>query len=400
LAGAQAYAKWAGKKLPSYDQWRAAVTDPKNQMTLWTTEPLMLSYNKYGIIKIGTLTDMYQLGRPVGECEFDKSPYGVYGLLGNVQEWTSTKADLQDLPEGKTAMKLAGYVAQSTDILGGVSVNGNSHAFSDYDCYGFRCVSISDNVPPLIPASDIKQGRFIVNDTTINDTETGLVWSKCGFSVKDILLGAYPDAEDGDNYDLNNGVIKKFLEKQRAEDKIDWRLPTDEDMESLKVLIDAHNPERLVMYLMEGDDDTKINAIVLKAHEYIKHDNNQYILVPVSGGNPESKHLSPSPEDAMSKLLPEYKEQLSGANEVRIKNPNEFSVLAGIRSAEKGKNLNIPAGGTSSVYIPDGKYEIFFVYSNKPDALFQGDDFTLNNNGVEIQIVQVIDGNYNIRQVK
>ncbi|HEC03318.1 MAG TPA: hypothetical protein ENI81_07245 [Phycisphaerales bacterium] len=71
-----------------------------------------------------------------------------------------------------------------------------------------------------------------------------------------------------------------------------------------------------------------------------------------------------------------------------------------IRSARKGKNLNIPAGDTASVYVPNGKYEIFFVYSNKPETLFQGDNFTLNGNGIEIQIVQVVDGNYNIRQVK
>jgi len=53
-----------------------------------------------------------------------------------------------------------------------------------------------------------------------------------------------------------------------------------------------------------------------------------------------------------------------------------------------------------TVYVPDGKYDIYFVYSNKPQALFQGDSFTLNGNGVEIQIVKVVDENYNIRQVK
>jgi len=40
------------------------------------------------------------------------------------------------------------------------------------------------------------------------------------------------------------------------------------------------------------------------------------------------------------------------------------------------------------------------VYSSKPDELFQGDSFTLNGNGVEIQIVKVVSGNYSIRQVK
>jgi hypothetical protein len=75
-------------------------------------------------------------------------------------------------------------------------------------------------------------------------------------------------------------------------------------------------------------------------------------------------------------------------------------VKAGLRSGGKGKDLEVPANGVKSVYVPDGKYDIFFVYSDKPDNLFQGDGFTLNGNGVEIRIVQVVNGNYGIRQVK
>jgi len=99
-------------------------------------------------------------------------------------------------------------------------------------------------------------------------------------------------------------------------------------------------------------------------------------------------------------LLPPFKEELQGANVVRVFNPNDFQVTAGIRQDQRGKNLKVPANGVNFVLVPDGKYEIFFVYSNKPDALFKGDDFILYGHGVEIQIVQVVDGNYGIRQVK
>ena len=85
---------------------------------------------------------------------------------------------------------------------------------------------------------------------------------------------------------------------------------------------------------------------------------------------------------------------------VRIVNPNEFNVVAGIRSGLQGVDIAVPAGKTSSVTVPNGKYDIFFVYSSKPDALFQGDAFALNGDGVEIQIVKVVDGNYSIRQVR
>lgn len=101
-----------------------------------------------------------------------------------------------------------------------------------------------------------------------------------------------------------------------------------------------------------------------------------------------------------AKSLPTYQENLSGGNEVRVRNPNNFSVKTGIRSGQKGVDLDVPANDTRSVYIPNGRFDIYFVYSDRTDALFQGDSFTLSNNGVEIQIVKVVNGNYSIRQVK
>jgi len=99
-------------------------------------------------------------------------------------------------------------------------------------------------------------------------------------------------------------------------------------------------------------------------------------------------------------LLPPFKHELRGANPVRVRNPNGFAVGAGLRQGGKGRNFDVPANGVNTVNVPNGRYDIYFVYSDKPDALFQGDSFTLNDNGVEIQIVKVVNGNYGIRQVK
>lgn len=98
--------------------------------------------------------------------------------------------------------------------------------------------------------------------------------------------------------------------------------------------------------------------------------------------------------------LPPFKELLLGSNEVRVKNPNDFDVRVGLRIGERGKDFEVAANGITSVFVPNGKYEIYFIYSTKPDALFKGDNFSLNNNGVEIQIVKVVGGNYGIRRVK
>jgi hypothetical protein len=101
-------------------------------------------------------------------------------------------------------------------------------------------------------------------------------------------------------------------------------------------------------------------------------------------------------------LLPEDSTSidLNGSNEVRIKNPNDFSVKVKLRSGDKGKVINVPAMETKSVNAPNGNYDIYFEYSTDPEGLYQGDSFSLNNNGIEIQIVKVVNGNYGIRKIK
>lgn len=98
--------------------------------------------------------------------------------------------------------------------------------------------------------------------------------------------------------------------------------------------------------------------------------------------------------------LPPFHRKLAGRNPVRIRNPNPFTVKAGVRCGTLGVDLLVPPNGTASAHVPDGSYKIYFIYSTKPDALFQGDDFALRRNGVEIRIVKVVGGNYNIRQVR
>ena len=86
--------------------------------------------------------------------------------------------------------------------------------------------------------------------------------------------------------------------------------------------------------------------------------------------------------------------------EVRVKNPNDFKVRVGLRSGGMGKDFLVDANASQSVRVPNGRYAIYFHYSTDPEGLYQGDSFTLNDNGVEIQIVKVVNGNYGIRKVK
>jgi hypothetical protein len=90
----------------------------------------------------------------------------------------------------------------------------------------------------------------------------------------------------------------------------------------------------------------------------------------------------------------------NGPNEVRVRNPNRFAVTVSLRSFGKGKDFAVKENSSSSVLVPDGTYDVFFVYSTDPNSLYRGDTFTLQSKGVEIQIVQVANGNYGIRRVE
>jgi len=98
----------------------------------------------------------------------------------------------------------------------------------------------------------------------------------------------------------------------------------------------------------------------------------------------------------------EWSDKIVGGNEVRVENPNNTGVSVGLRArvGGSGKDFYVPAHGTGSIYAPDGAYDIYFIYSSDPSALYQGDGFSLADNGVRIRLTKVVGGNYGLRRIK
>lgn len=107
-ADAEAYAKWAGKRLPTEDEWEAAAHGRTPSLFPWGNDQ---DFSRMNIKPSGIEAPVRVGASPAGA-----SPFGVLDMSGNVWEWTATpaapypgsKETVTPDPSGKPLMVIRG----------------------------------------------------------------------------------------------------------------------------------------------------------------------------------------------------------------------------------------------------------------------------------------------------
>ncbi|MDR1420046.1 MAG: hypothetical protein LBI86_06710 [Treponema sp.] len=109
----------------------------------------------------------------------------------------------------------------------------------------------------------------------------------------------------------------------------------------------------------------------------------------------ESFHFSP-----MSVLPGRGKFIQGSGSKVEIFNSNDYFVAAAIVTPESAGYLLLPPGRGETIDVPDGNYDVYFVYSTEPESLYQGDSFSVRQQKMTITIQLIEDGNYGVKKVR